>query len=125
MDFLIGRRSGDFVFQLIETVYAGFGFGRACLGHAVYPVQFLFEQFAVFFEFDFLIVHTDRLFFQESRVIAGIAVQLPPVEFYDRIADAVEEVAVVGDHEEGELGVAQILFQPLDHIEVEMVGGFV
>jgi len=37
--------------------------------------------------------------------------------------DAVEEVAIVGDDDEGALVIGEVILQPVDAIEIEVVGG--
>ena len=47
------------------------------------------------------------------------------VELVDVLAYVVEEVAVVGDHEEGQPLSREELLEPLYHVDVEVVGGLV
>ena len=47
------------------------------------------------------------------------------VQFVDVGADLVKEVAVVCDHEERERGDTKEVFEPLDHLNVKVVGRFV
>ncbi|MNT03673.1 hypothetical protein D3C72_1382200 [compost metagenome] len=57
--------------------------------------------------------------------VARVGTQLAPVELHDAGGDAVQEAAVVGDGDDAALEVDQQLFQPLDGVEVQVVGGFV
>ncbi len=43
----------------------------------------------------------------------------------DLIAHPVKEVPVVCHHEQGDIGPLEIAFQPLDHVDVQVVGRFV
>ena len=47
------------------------------------------------------------------------------VEFIDIVAHVVEEIAIVGDHEDGQPLAREELFEPLNHVDVEVVGGLV
>ena len=44
------------------------------------------------------------------------------VEFEDVGADTVEEIAVVGNQQQRDTRLAQVLLQPDDHVEVKVVG---
>jgi hypothetical protein len=57
--------------------------------------------------------------------IAGVGAQLSPVELDDARGHAVQEGAVVGDGHHAALEVDQQLLQPLDRVQVQVVGGFV
>ena len=54
-----------------------------------------------------------------------VAVHLALVELHDFIGHFVQEVPVVGHHQQGEGGGGQPVFKPLDGAQVQMVGGFV
>ena len=43
------------------------------------------------------------------------------VQLKDLVAHLVEEVTVVGDHEQGDAGLGQVFLQPFDHLHVEVV----
>ena len=47
------------------------------------------------------------------------------VHLHDRIADPVKEISVMGHHQKRTAGTAQISFEKLDCIYVQMVGGLV
>ena len=57
--------------------------------------------------------------------IAGVGAQLAAVEFDDAGGDAVEEGAVVGDGDDAALEIEQQVFQPLDGVQVQVVGRLV
>ena len=63
----------------------------------------------------------ERLRALEGVVVARVETQLLVVEVGDRVADRVQEVAVVGDDDEGAPEVAQVAFDPLDRCDVEVV----
>jgi len=61
------------------------------------------------------------LFLYVAAVVAGVAVYASVFQLQDRARDGVQEVAVVGDYEDGALGVLHEAFEPLDGLEVEVV----
>ena len=60
-----------------------------------------------------------------TGIIGFIAIQLSAVHFHDAVAHPLQEIAVVGDHDEAAPEGAQIIFQPYNTFAVQMVGGFV
>ena len=65
------------------------------------------------------------LLLQIIGIVAAKDRELLAVEFENGRTDVVEEVAVVGDEEQGAGSVLQVLFEPERHVEVEMVGRLV
>ena len=61
----------------------------------------------------------------EGAVVAGVKIQLTLLDVGDLADDGVQEVAVVGDQQEGAGIVAQPGLQPDDRVEIQVVGGFV
>ena len=68
---------------------------------------------------------TSRLVLEIGGVPAVVDEATPTVQFHDPRADAVEEVAVVGDQEQRSTVSGQALLEPADGIDVEVVGRFV
>jgi hypothetical protein len=60
-------------------------------------------------------------FLDVAAVVAGVAVYASVFQLQDRARDGVQEVAVVGDDEDGALGVLHEALEPLDGLEVEVV----
>ena len=58
-------------------------------------------------------------------VVAGVQRDLAVIDVRDRRADAVQEVAVVGDDDDRVLEVDEELLKPVDRVEVEVVGRLV
>ena len=44
------------------------------------------------------------------------------VHLQDAVADVVQEIAVVSHHQQGHSATLQVVFQPLDHVDVKVVG---
>ncbi len=62
---------------------------------------------------------------QVMAVAAGVAHQLSPVQVQDAVGYPVQEIAVVGHHQEGARRAQQILLEPGDGLGVHVVGGLV
>ena len=73
------------------------------------------------------VVEVDPLgaFFQEMLIIAPVRVDLAAVELHHRIADTVEEIAVVRHHKKSAAAVPEIPLEEFDGIDVEVVRGLV
>ena len=95
------------------------------LGHASHPFEFgAIEVIGSGYLRPF-VVETLLAFLQIVGIIATIGIDGPVVEFEDHGADAVEEEAVVGDHQQCAPSAGQITLQPFDHLKVKMVGRLV
>ena len=68
---------------------------------------------------------TALLLLQPFGVIALPRYAVPSIEFEDPACNIVEEVAIVSDGNDGALVPCQVLFQPMDTLRIQMVGGFV
>ncbi len=60
-----------------------------------------------------------------ALIIALIGIELSLVQLHDAIADAVQEIAVMGHHEKRAPEALEIAFQPLGHGTVQVVRGLV
>ena len=66
------------------------------------------------------------LFLQYVQLeVAGVGVELAPVQFHDAGGHPVQEAAVMGDGDDAALERDQQVFQPFDGVQVQMVGGLV
>ena len=63
--------------------------------------------------------------FQPGGVVALVGDARAAIEFQNPAGDIVEEVAVVGDGDDGAFVTLQMFFEPLHGFGVEVVGGFV
>ena len=59
------------------------------------------------------------------RVAALVVLDVAEGDLDGAVGDAVEEGAVVGDEDDAAVVVGQVVFQPLDRLDVEVVGGLV
>ena len=62
---------------------------------------------------------------QVLGVVGLVVVQLPPGELRDVVHHPLQEVAVVGHHDEAALEPAEPVLQPRHHLAVQVVGGLV
>ena len=61
------------------------------------------------------------LFLHVERVVAGIELRLAVVQLHDTRDDAVEEIAVVGDGQDGPLEFFNIALEPFHRVHIEVV----
>ena len=61
----------------------------------------------------------------EVVVVALVGLQLLLLDVQDALAGGVDEIPVVGDHQQGTGVLLQPLLQPQGGVQVEVVGGFV
>ena len=62
---------------------------------------------------------------KEVAEVALVGVQLLVINFQDAVTDVFQEIPIVRNHQQGGPHGSQALFQPGDHVEVEVVGGLV
>jgi len=130
-----GHRDEDFVglvallvfdvAQFLEARQPRLALGLACLGVGAHPFEFLLHRlharvFALLLDFEALF-----LLVQPVGVVALPRDAGAAVEFEDPFGGVVEEVAVVGDGDHGARKALQEMFEPLDRLGVEVVGGLV
>ena len=108
-----------------ESLFAVFGFACAGAWACVHPFQLPSVDIADTLGFGIVIIYPFLAFFQEIHVVALVDIDAAPVHFHDRIAYAVQEIAVVSYHEKSASAMLQMRFQKLDGVYVQMVGGLV
>ena len=126
VDFLgFGAFLEFFAGEFVEAGEARLVFAVAAFGVVAHPFEFLFEGAAVR---GFLFFFDGQAFFflfQPGGVVALVGDTFAAVEFEYPASDVVEEVAVVGDGDDGAGEVVQVALQPGDGFSVEVVGRFV
>ena len=108
--------------HLVEAGEAGLALGLACLGVAVHPFQLLLHGLHVRVDLLGFGLQPCFLLLQPGRVVALPGDAVAAVEFEDPFGGVVEEVAVVGDGDDGTGEADEELFQPFDRFGVEVVG---
>ena len=94
----------------------------ARLRHAAHPLQFGAIQVIGTRYLCPAVVDTLLPFLQIVAVVATIGVHGLVVELQDHRAHTVQEETVVGHHQQGFVATVQIALQPLNHLEVQVVG---
>ena len=94
-------------------------------GRHAHPLELALEGAAAGGVALLLGVEAGLLLLEPARVVALERVALAAVELEDPAGHVVEEVAVVGDGDDGAVVVAQGALEPRDRLGVEVVGGLV
>ncbi len=118
----------EFAHEAAGVIDARFGFSGPRLGPAAQPLHFPLH--AVGERFLAVGLAQQEFFFllQELAVAALDAKEAAGVGAVDLryvVDHGVEEVAVVADHDAGERGGGEELFEPLDAFEIQVVGGLI
>ena len=66
-----------------------------------------------------------RPLFKVVLIVAPVHIECPVVQLHDRVADLVEEISVVGHHQQGASGAGKEAFEEFDGVYVEVVGRLV
>ena len=110
-----------YALKLVESVLAVFGLVAAGLWHATHPLQFRTIEVVRTSYLRPAVVNTFLTFLQIVGVVAAIGIDGAVVQFKNDRANAVEEVAVVGHHQQRLVAARQKALQPLYHLQVEVV----
>jgi hypothetical protein len=111
--------------HLFVTFKAGLVLGGPGLGVHADPFQLALEGLLAL-RFEFFFDREAGLFLLEPRGVVPLEGVAPaPVEFEDPPGDVVEEVAIVGDGDDGAAEIVKVAFEPGDRVGVEVVGGLV
>ena len=111
--------------QFPEGLLAVFGLAGAGARGGVHPFQLPPEDVPDLVRLRVVIVDALLPLLQEVHVVAAVDIDLAPVHLHHRVAHAVQEIAVVRDHEQGAAGVLEMLLQELDGVDVQVVRGLV
>ncbi len=114
--------------QGICVVNAGFGFGRASLWAAAKPFHLYLDAVSQALLGSLLPLDVSLSVFEEFGIVALYtqeAIRVNTVELDDLSSDVLQEVAVVGDDDQGKTGGAEQTFQPFDSVKIEVVRGLI
>ena len=111
--------------QLVEGILAILGLVASCLWLTAHPVEFCAVEVIGPGNLGPAVVNALLPFLQVVGIVAAIGVDGLVVDFEDDRAYAVEEIAVVGDHEQRLVASVEKAFQPFYHFQVEVVGRLV
>ena len=113
------------VHQLVIGRQTGLRLGVAARGRHAHPLQLAFEGLAALRLLLLLHSHAGGLLIEPARIVALPGNALAAVEFENPSGDVVQEITVVGHGDHRTLVLLQVLFQPVDRLGVEVVGGLV
>ena len=111
--------------QLLVGDEAGLALGLAGLGRHPHPFELALERAAAGLVRLLLPRQAFLLLLEPRRVVALERDAATAVELEDPLGDVVEEVAVVGDRDDGSGVFLQEAFEPVDRLGVEVVRGLV
>ena len=118
-----GRRGVGVGFE--EAVETRLGFAGLCLGPAADPLELLAQEHLALVFDEFLGGQLLGARDEVVGVVALVAFEDAIAQLHDAVHDLVEEVAVVGDHQQAAGVAGEEGGDPLDGVGVEMVGGLV
>ena len=94
----------------MEGVDPVFRLSRAGARGRVYPLQFAPQQVAHLVGLGVVVRDTLVPLLEVVLVVAAVNVHRPVVQFHHYVAHAVEEVAVVGNHQQGAAAALEVAF---------------
>ena len=113
------------IFQHMEALDSVLGLGASRPNTTPDPLQFLPIERAVFPFLRLGICLTLCLLFQIGAVVSVVGEETATVNLHDFPGDAVQEIPVVGDHDNCATILLQLLFQQLYGFVVDVVGRLV
>ena len=111
--------------QLLVALIAGLGLRLPRARRGRDPLLLARERALARFFLAALLREPLLLLREPGRVVALVGNAAAAIELEDPAGDVVEEVAIVGDDQDGAGIIAQMAFEPLDGLGVEMVGRLV
>ena len=129
----VGDEDFEVLFLLLDVLVeqavvggqTGLALGVAGLGGHAHPFQLALQGLPSLALLLLLHGQTGGLLLEPGAVVALPGDALAAVKLEDPSGHMVEEVAVVGDGDDGALVLLQVLLQPVDAFGVEVVGGLV
>ena len=111
--------------QGMETVDPGLLLGRAGLGATTDPGQFAAQDVLPLLLTGLFLLEPICFELEEFLIIGFVAVEFVLVNFHHDSGHVFQEIAVVGDHQEGTPVTEQGLLEPGHGLGIKMVGRFV
>ena len=111
--------------QFVIGVDPRFGLGLAGFGALAHPLQFALQCLLARFVFAGFLQQAFGFLLEPGGIVALPWNAAAAVEFQNPSCDGIEEVAVVGDDQDGAFVIDQVLLQPGDRFSVEVVGRFI
>ena len=121
--FLAGLVKRDVPFESFQALEAALGLAATLTRHVAPDIIFLFgDELLLRPKRPKLALVALRTLLDIVAVIAGVDFQPAKGKFPHLTNGPVHEIAVVGDHHDCAFPTVEIAFQPLDSLEVEVVG---
>ena len=111
--------------QLLVGAEAGLALGLPRARGEAHPFELARERSLAGVDGLLLATQALELLLEPARVVALEREPAPVVELEDPLGDVVEEVAIVGDRDDGARVLLQEAFEPVDGLGVEVVGRLV
>ena len=111
--------------QFLVALITRFGFGLPRFRRRRYPLAFALQRALARLVLAAFLLQSLLFLVQPRGVVALVGNAAAVIELEDPAGDVVEEVAVVGDDQDGAGVIAQVALQPGDAFGVEMVGRLV
>ena len=97
----------------------------ACTRHAPHPIELFAIQIIGPCNLAIACLYALFTLLEVVTVVSLIAIQALAVEFEDVLTDAIEKIAVVRHHQQTEGSLTQVVFEPFNHLKVQVIGRFV
>ena len=108
--------------QIIESINPTFTLGCTRFWHFSYPFQLSSKGVSILLSLTGFNLFAHRLLLYEIAVIPLIRIQNAPVQLQYFIANAIQKITIVRHQQQRQIFIAQILLQPLNHIQIQVVG---
>ena len=108
--------------QIIERINPTFTLGCTRFGHLSHPFQLPPKGIAILLSLTGLNLFAHRLLLYKIAVIPLIRIQNAPVQLQYFIANTIQKITIVRHQQQCQIFITQILLQPLNHIQIQVVG---
>ena len=111
--------------QFLESVDSELRLSASRLRHTVDPLLLAPQEVSCLGHLSLAGVHSLLALLEVVGIVAVVGENMVIVKLENASADAVEEITVVRDHEERGRRAAEILLEPLNNLDIEVVSGLV
>ncbi len=111
--------------QLLVRIQTGFALCLSRLWSHANPIQLAFERFATLARLFLFLLHSTRFLFEPRGVISFPRNAFASVELENPSSHMIEKIAIVRNADHRSFVLLQMLFEPIDRLGIEVVGGLV
>ena len=122
LHLLLHIRAFHLLGQIIESINPTFTLGCTRFGHLSHPFQLPPKGIAILLSLTGFNLFAHRLLLYEIAVIPLIRIQNASIQLQYFIANTIQKITIVRHQQQRQIFIAQILFQPLNHIQIQVVG---